>query len=956
MSHVSRPARAAFLIFLLTGLAAGITGLAQAETVAVSYHFESPYLETVIIDDQPYDRIIMPESPNSGAIGAPALPARGARILLPEGSRVERVEVVSGTKITVGHNVNIEPVQRPYPLSVDAALISVTPPDPAVYGLTRPIPEARFEAVGPQSFRGYTMLVLKLQPVEYIPATGELSYYTDLQVLVTTTESGKTSSLMRGLDADRREMEQTVDNPEQLASYAASKSGAKGYDLLIITSPSLAADFQPLKDYHDTTGILTEIRTTDDIGSADPDDIRAYITAAYQTDGIQYVLIGGDDDIIPARDLYVRSWGGASGYEEYAMPGDIYFACLDGPYNFDGDAFWGEPNDGAGGGDVDLVAEVFVGRASVSVPTEVQQFVNKTIRYLESTAPYLSKVLMLGEHLTFGGLGEYGGYSSDDIIDGSDAHGYTTVGIPSSVYDLETMYDMNWSNNFWPASELKAQINAGVHLINHYGHCNYENALKMDISGAFFDLLNADHFFLYSQGCNAGGFDDRECWAEYVTIKNPIGGAFAAVMNARYGWGNANTDGPSQRFDREFWDAVYDPAEGKTELGRANHDSKEDNLYRINESCMRWCYYEATLFGDPTVAIKSIRGLTFSYPNDMPDTLTIDQTTDLVFEVAAVGAGVLVSASGQVHYRVNGGDWQTEAAIEGAPGSYTATLPALDCGDAIEYYFSAEEQTDGQKDYPGSAEPHTATVIKDLVTVFADDFESDLGWTVTGLWARGVPTGQGQSDPFSTDPYSGCNGENVIGYNLNGNYENSLGEMTMTSPVIDCSGMTGVHLTFYRWLGVEYPSADRAGVAVSTDGSTWTTLWQNTCTLSDLDWYKMEFDISAIADDQPTVYLRFVMGPTDTYATYCGWNIDDLKVLSYQCQNYMCGDANGDAAINLLDVLYVIDHLYGVPQGAAPNPPEAGDANADGAINLLDVLYLIDYLYGVPQGPEPLCP
>lgn len=32
-----------------------------------------------------------------------------------------------------------------------------------------------------------------------------------------------------------------------------------------------------------------------------------------------------------------------------------------------------------------------------------------------------------------------------------------------------------------------------------------------------------------------------------------------------------------------------------------------------------------------------------------------------------------------------------------------------------------------------------------------------------------------------------------------------------------------------------------------------------------------------------------------------------------------------------------------------------GDANNDGVINLLDILYLIDYKYGIPPGPEPDC-
>ncbi|MBN2227000.1 MAG: VCBS repeat-containing protein [candidate division Zixibacteria bacterium] len=72
--------------------------------------------------------------------------------------------------------------------------------------------------------------------------------------------------------------------------------------------------------------------------------------------------------------------------------------------------------------------------------------------------------------------------------------------------------------------------------------------------------------------------------------------------------------------------------------------------------------------------------------------------------------------------------------------------------------------------------------------------------------------------------------------------------------------------------------------------------------------------------------------------------------------DYRCGDANSDEAINLLDILFLIDFVYGDPPGVAPDPIEAGDANADDNINLLDILYLIAFLYGSPPGPEPLCP
>jgi hypothetical protein len=112
-------------------------------------------------------------------------------------------------------------------------------------------------------------------------------------------------------------------------------------------------------------------------------------------------------------------------------------------------------------------------------------------------------------------------------------------------------------------------------------------------------LTNEKYSFIYSQGCMAGGFDQNDCIAEHFTVKTD-NGAFAGIWNARYGWGRwYSTDGASQRYDREFWDAIF--GEGKTTIGRANADSKEDNLYRIRQSCMRWCYYELNLFGDPSL-------------------------------------------------------------------------------------------------------------------------------------------------------------------------------------------------------------------------------------------------------------------------------------------------------------------------------------------------------------------
>jgi hypothetical protein len=172
------------------------------------------------------------------------------------------------------------------------------------------------------------------------------------------------------------------------------------------------------------------------------------------------------------------------------------------------------------------------------------------------------------------------------------------------------------------------RINNNTHIINHLGHGHPFHVMKLDepvlydflfdeVIGECHDIMenltNNKYFFVYSQACYAGAFDNRsfnfsgypsmlpyDCIAEYLTVKSD-NAAFAVIMNARYGFApmDYTTDGPSQRYHREYWDAVF--GEGKTQISKANQDSKEDNLYRINEYAMRWCYYQLNLFGDPTI-------------------------------------------------------------------------------------------------------------------------------------------------------------------------------------------------------------------------------------------------------------------------------------------------------------------------------------------------------------------
>jgi photosystem II stability/assembly factor-like uncharacterized protein len=66
---------------------------------------------------------------------------------------------------------------------------------------------------------------------------------------------------------------------------------------------------------------------------------------------------------------------------------------------------------------------------------------------------------------------------------------------------------------------------------------------------------------------------------------------------------------------------------------------------------------------------------------------------------------------------------------------------------------------------------------------------------------------------------------------------------------------------------------------------------------------------------------------------------------------FICGDANGDQAINILDATYIISYLY--KNGPAPDPEISADADGSGSLNILDATHIISYLY--KNGPEPIC-
>jgi len=274
--------------------------------------------------------------------------------------------------------------------------------------------------------------------------------------------------------------------------------------------------------------------------------------------------------------------------------------------------------------------------------------------------------------------------------------------------------------------------------------------------------------------------------------------------------------------------------------------------------------------------------LSIGFPAGLPGLLPPGAPYDIAVRITE-GEESLVPGSATWSYRSDGGSWQTTALTPLGGDLYQVTIPALTCTQTPEFYFTAEGTVSGVIHHPANAPAEVNAVDVGAFEVFFEEMmDSDPGWTTQGLWAYGTPTGGG-GQYGNPDPTSGYTGSNVYGYNLSGDYQNSLSEQHLTTGPIDCSGRQHVSLSFWRWLGVETPSYDHAYLRVSNNGTSWITIWENTSETTDAEWTEMEYDISAVADGEATVYLRWTQGTTDGSWQYCGWNIDDLRLSSFEC-------------------------------------------------------------------------
>jgi hypothetical protein len=533
--------------------------------------------------------------------GEPRLPCKIVRFILPFGHAVDDVDVNLDDYRTLDGAFEVDPAQMHSP--IEDTQINYTRSEP-VYSQRDPYPGQNFEIRSVSRLAGFDVVTIAVYPYKYVPSAKKIGYYRNMTIRISTTPDARVmnaqSRMICKSENTIERLSNLVVNVEGIDSYPAASGtpslrGLLGpgdpASLLIVAGEDYLTTFVDYAAWKEVHGVSTAVYAIEDIlaeydsGADAAENLRLFIIDAYEawagTDHpLEYLLLAGDDEIIPVRGC----WGYNLYYgTDYNIPCDLYYGCLDGDWNANGNAYYGEEDDNP-----DLFAEVHVGRFPGDNLTDFQHMIYKTMQYVDNPWPDPYTALMVGEQLGDNPL-RWGGDQLDMICD-------DTAYMPSE-YVVTKMYDRD--GTFSTAAVVDHINNDLSALIYHCAHTHYYylfglNQYQIDA------LTNTRYPFFSAGGCHTLAFDQAMSgYAESVgehalTAENAM---MAFLGHSRYGftvW---------TYFIQRLMVGVFSEQVGG--LGACLTYSRDQLAQYIDETdngrIWRWGYYEMIYAGDPQI-------------------------------------------------------------------------------------------------------------------------------------------------------------------------------------------------------------------------------------------------------------------------------------------------------------------------------------------------------------------
>lgn len=554
--------------------------------------------------------------------GQPCLPTLPVRIALPVGCRATSIRAVDAVYEVVLGQYRIAPAGPCFPLSMADAVVPSLP-DPSIYSRDAFFPSdaCMFNSSG--AVWGIPIAYATIYPVRWNPATLELEvlqhitleveYAPDPSAILIQRRAA--SSEAAAVDLARR----IVVNPDDVRGSGSAIVPERDLEYgqyVIIAPPGFDGQIADLVAWKTAKGVPAEVYTTIWIeeqydGYDLQQKIRAFL-ADCRDAGTDWVLLFGDDDILPARDVTLTGTGGDE------APSDLYFADINDTgidlWDMNGNHIWGESTD-----EVDFHPDLWVGRASVSTTAEAEIFVDKVMTYeaVPSALDYFEtapREMRIG--YSTGILWEgYSGAASAEIISGY---------LPGIEWEEERCYEETGNSE---AITIE-MINAGPHHVYHASHggptlmyTSYGSEYTVEDIMAQTNISSGHLPAIWNSiACDIGELDGYECCGD-AWLASPNGGGFGA-FNSRYGYGHYGEPGygPSERLCERFYyeHFVNDVVPlGQAHLVAMDHFTPPTAWAdSFDVQILEHCLKEYNLFGDPEVMMwtEAARPLTVDHP------------------------------------------------------------------------------------------------------------------------------------------------------------------------------------------------------------------------------------------------------------------------------------------------------------------------------------------------------
>ncbi len=441
-------------IFVLSGLGAVALPeknqeLIQEDTILLS----QPIFKEV--DD--YITVDLKESTSLELItGKPILPVVTKVYTFPFGTDVNDVDVTfSGiTKQVISKK--IEPAPQPVPLLSSEVLTAQTAEvqiDEQVYASSELYPEEQFTyrtGAGLKDKEHVIYLAVRCYPVQYSPAEDTIYVASSIDI-----------------DVDYKLPKNPILFPDE-------------YDMVIITPAKWESKLQELVDHKNDMGVMTTIKTVEDIysefeGRDEPEDIKLFIKDAIENWGIDYVLLfGGRKAQKRAWDLPDRETNNDDGWEG-GYSSDLYYSDIyknNGTefedWDPDGDGKFAEWSNTAGGREyLDYYPDVSVGRIDCRYDSQVGNVIDKIITY-ETTADdsWFKKALVISGDTSPPARGQV----KLGIYEGEWSTGITADLLENIGFDVTKLWTS--TGTFTGVKDVTDAMNAGAGLIHFAGHAN----------------------------------------------------------------------------------------------------------------------------------------------------------------------------------------------------------------------------------------------------------------------------------------------------------------------------------------------------------------------------------------------------------------------------------------------------------------------------------------------------